>query len=145
MSLNFPEDTVERWRAQYNAAGAFNVSNVAELETHDQTELHTPLAIPRERGAPMKKRKCSRRDAVKLYAKQMRREGGLAAVAVAPVEASAGVARGIARGTSRSVAPAGAPVAHARSGKRTWNDPRTGTAAPGPGVTRTTAPPRTRR
>ena len=160
-SLIFPEDTVERWRAQYTAAGSFNVPSVAELETHDQTELHKPLAIPRGRGAPKKKRKCGRRDAVKLYAKRMRREGGLAAVAVAPAGARA--ARG-ARGTSRSAAPAGAPGVHARGGKRARSVLRAGAAAAGvarappgvarappgvarapPGVARAPAPPRTRR
>ena len=106
---------MQRWRAQYNAAGAFNVPNVAELETPDLPVLNKPQAIPRGRGAPKKKRKCGRRDAVKRYAKRMRREGGLAALAVAPTGARAvalapagaraGVASGGPRGSKRARSP----------------------------------------
>jgi hypothetical protein len=122
-SLIFPEDSVHRWRAQYNAAGAFNVPSVTDLETHDLPVLNKPTAIPRGRGAPKKKRKCGRRDAVKRYAKRMRREGGLAALAVAPTRARAEV-------PPPAGARAGGSSGGPRGSKRARSPPRAGTTAP---------------
>ena len=50
--------------------------------------MNQPLAIPRGRGAPKKKRKGGRRDAKLRYAKKFRREHG------DPVEAPGGAAHG---------------------------------------------------
>ena len=120
---------MKRWRALYAAVGAFNVPSVAELDTDDRPVLNKPTAIPRGRGAPKKKRKCGRRDAVKRYAKRMRREGGLAALAVAPTRASA-------------VAPpptrvrAGGASAGPRGSKRARTPPRASNTTPAQAVPR---------
>ena len=118
-SLVFAEDTVVRWRAQYAAAGEFKVPSVAGLGEPRSKPLLRPTAIPRGRGAPKKKRKGGRREAVLRYAKKFRREHGDEAEAVLAADAADAQAS---RAASRAATSAAA--AAARRG------PRVG---PGPG------------
>ena len=73
-SLVFPEDTVVRWKQQYAAAGVIPVPLLSSLIIPDTPRLKQPLAVPRLRGAPRKKRGKGRSDAVAEYAKKMRAE-----------------------------------------------------------------------
>ena len=117
-SLVFQEDTVARWRAQYAAAGEFVVPSVADLGEPRQKPLLRPTAIPRGRGAPLKKRKGGRRDAVLRYAKKFRREHGDEAEAVLAAAATHATASGAAQAAPRGAASGGAPAAAARRGTR---------------------------